>query len=519
MPFRTAKWPRWRGHFHARFMLNGRFSIGGFHDDTDSLRQSNPEDHVSIRRMIIVASALFAGGSLDAFASPQPGPAYPVPSVSTGLQLAQAGDVEIYYDGKGRQVIVDAYTGEILAIQPRGEGRRTLRRNARPDRYYLDDPQDMERLRRDQLEEYGRRPAPPIDDYGEDYQIYPRDSFPEYPRESFPDEYGYREAVPPSGDIYPEERTARGELQPNPEQPSEIIVEPTNPATIEPPVTSAARKEVAELQILLDRNAASPGVIDGHFGSNVDKGLAAYREVTGQVLRSTDASAIKEALAESGGDAFMDYTITASDAAGPFVAAVPADYGQKAKLERLSYTSVSEMLAERFHMDEKYLKALNPEANFGRPGTVIRVANVGSPIKRPVARIVADKGEKQVRAYDPEGKLVATYPATIGSGDTPSPTGTHTVARVALNPEYTYNPKVNFKQGDNHDILKIPPGPNGPVGSVWIALSKPTYGIHGTPDPSKIGKTESHGCVRLTNWDAEELARNVMEGVVVTFVE
>ena len=101
------------------------------------------------------------------------------------------------------------------------------------------------------------------------------------------------------------------------------------------------------------------------------------------------------------------------------------------------------------------------------------------------------------------------YPATIGSSDTPSPTGTHEVARIAFNPEYTYNPNVNFKQGDNSQILTIPPGPNGPVGSIWIALSKPTYGIHGTPDPSKIGKTESHGCVRLTNWDAAELAKLV----------
>ena len=139
---------------------------------------------------------------------------------------------------------------------------------------------------------------------------------------------------------------------------------------------------------------------------------------------------------------------------------------------------------------------------FGRPGTVIKVANIGADVQTPVTRIIADKAKKQVRAYDAAGKLVAAYPATIGSSDTPSPTGTHEVARVAFNPEYTYNPNINFKQGDNDKILTIPPGPNGPVGSIWIALSKPTYGIHGTPDPSKIGKTESHGCVRLTNWDA-----------------
>jgi lipoprotein-anchoring transpeptidase ErfK/SrfK len=177
------------------------------------------------------------------------------------------------------------------------------------------------------------------------------------------------------------------------------------------------------------------------------------------------------------------------------------------------------MLAEKFHMDEGYLKALNPEANFSRPGTIIRVANVGAPATRKVQRIVADKGRKQVRAYDEAGKLVVAYPATIGSAETPSPTGKHAVSRVAFNPNYTYNPKVNFKQGNNNKILTIPPGPNGPVGSIWIALDKPTYGIHGTPDPSKIGKTESHGCVRLTNWDAQELAKLVSVGVMVEFVE
>ena len=502
-------------------------------------------------RKIMVASAFAAGlNSVGAFASERSEPGGSAERTAMGIQLAQAGDVEVYYDGRGRRVLVDAYTGEIIAIEPRGERRRPMRRamreRAESERYYLDDPEDMERLRRDRLEELGRRPAPPIDEYSEfpleEYPAYPRE--PEYPRNAFPEapDGGYAEPIqPPRTATRPpitRQPVERAPLEPGgigpdtamtspdpstggiaPNQPSDIIVEPSNPPTIEPPTTSAARIEVAELQVLLDRKGASPGVIDGHFGSNVDKGLVSYRQLTGHILRSIDAAGIKKALAESGGDAFVNYTITAEDAAGPFVAAVPADYGQKAKLERLSYTSVSEMLAERFHMDEKYLKALNRDANFGRPGTIIRVANTGGPVNAQVARIVADKGEKQVRAYDAAGKLVAAYPATIGSSDTPSPTGTHTVERIALNPEYTYNPKINFKQGDNHGILKIPPGPNGPVGSVWIALSKPTYGIHGTPDPSKIGKTESHGCVRLTNWDAQELAKLVSPGVMVEFVE
>jgi lipoprotein-anchoring transpeptidase ErfK/SrfK len=278
-------------------------------------------------------------------------------------------------------------------------------------------------------------------------------------------------------------------------------------------------EDVTRIQVLLDREGLSPGVIDGRMGDNVNKAISAWRDKTGSPLRTYDKTAIAEALASSGGDALTEYTITAVDAAGPYVASVPEDYGEKAKLDRLGYISVTEALAERFHMDENYLKALNPGANFDRPGTIVRVANTGAALKAKVSRIVADKGAKQVRAYDAGGRLVAVYPATIGSGDTPSPSGTVSVERVAYDPEYTYNPKINFKQGANEGVLTIPPGPNGPVGSIWIALSKPTYGIHGTPEPSKIGKTFSHGCVRLTNWDAAELAGMVEKGTVVEFVE
>ena len=177
------------------------------------------------------------------------------------------------------------------------------------------------------------------------------------------------------------------------------------------------------------------------------------------------------------------------------------------------------MLAEKFHMDEGYLKALNPDADFTRPGTIIKVVTPGGKRKGKVARIIADKGTKQVRGYDANGKLIVAYPATIGSADTPSPSGTVRIERIAHNPGYTYNPKINFQQGTNTKVLDIPPGPNGPVGSTWIALSKPTYGIHGTPEPSKIGKTASHGCVRLTNWDANELAGMVEPGVIVSFID
>lgn len=302
------------------------------------------------------------------------------------------------------------------------------------------------------------------------------------------------------------------------------VDEPTRPS-INNPVNSGSSSsklstaQVTALQVFLDRNGMSPGVIDGRMGSNVEKALNAWREASGEKLDPADTAAIVERLTSGDGLAFTTYEISSADAAGPYVASIPSDYSEKAKLERLAFTSTLEMLAEKFHMDEGYLKALNSDADFTRPGTIIKVVAPGAKLKGKVARIIADKGTKQVRGYDANGKLLVAYPATIGSSDTPSPSGTVRIERIAHNPGYTYNPKINFQQGTNTKVLDIPPGPNGPVGATWIALSKPTYGIHGTPEPSKIGKTASHGCVRLTNWDANELAGMVEPGVIVSFID
>ena len=291
------------------------------------------------------------------------------------------------------------------------------------------------------------------------------------------------------------------------------------PPVASAPITSKNKAEIAALQVLLDRGGSSPGVIDGKNGSNVGKALAAWEQVNGERLDPNNTDDILERLRLSGGMPFVEYVITPADAAGPYVAAIPEDYSQKALLPGLNYTSVTENLAERFHMDENYLKEINPGVDFTIPGTIIKVVNPGEPKKGSVARILADKARKQVFAYAEDGSLIAAYPASIGSADTPSPSGIVQVQRIAFNPGYTYNPKINFQQGANDKILSIPPGPNGPVGTVWIALSKPTYGIHGTPEPSKIGKTQSHGCIRLTNWDATELGKMVKPGVTVEFVD
>jgi len=289
----------------------------------------------------------------------------------------------------------------------------------------------------------------------------------------------------------------------------------------EPVITlkNKSKSEIVALQVFLDRAGVSPGAIDGHMGANVTKAIYAYQQMTGETLDPNNTDAILEQLRMTGGLPLVSYTITPADAAGPYVAEIPEDYAHKAAMSSLGYTSTTEMLAERFHMDEGFLKEINPGIDFTVPGTVIKVVNPGEVKAGSVARIIADKGRKQVFAYDNAGNLVAAYPASIGSTDTPSPSGTVTVERVAFNPGYTYNPKINFQQGANDKILNIPPGPNGPVGTVWMALSKPTYGIHGTPEPSKIGRTQSHGCIRLTNWDATELAKMVKPGVTVEFTD
>jgi lipoprotein-anchoring transpeptidase ErfK/SrfK len=190
-----------------------------------------------------------------------------------------------------------------------------------------------------------------------------------------------------------------------------------------------------------------------------------------------------------------------------------------AKLKRLGFTGPLEALAERFHMDQDLLQALNPGADFGRAGTRIVVAATGGEaLPAPVERVEVDKAAKQVRAYAADGRLLAAYPATVGSEDLPTPSGELAVRTIAPDPTWTYDPsKLHF--GDRSaGKLTIAAGPNNPVGEVWIDLTRDTYGIHGAPDPELVGKTASHGCVRLTNWDAEQLARSIAKGARVTFL-
>jgi len=219
------------------------------------------------------------------------------------------------------------------------------------------------------------------------------------------------------------------------------------------------------------------------------------------------------------GPILIDYTITAADAEGPYTPTIPKDYADMAKLDRLGFSGPLEALAERFHMDAALLTALNPGADFAAAGTKIVVAYPArEALPAKVATIEVDKARKQVRAYDAAGKLLAAYPATVGSSDLPTPSGEWAVRTIAPAPTWTYDPsRLNF--GDRRaGKLTIKAGPNNPVGAVWIDLTKDTYGIHGAPEPRLVGKTASHGCVRLTNWDAVQLSKAVEKGTKVIFL-
>lgn len=275
----------------------------------------------------------------------------------------------------------------------------------------------------------------------------------------------------------------------------------------------------AKIQVLLNRKHASPGAIDGATGMNTLKAISTYQtmnnlDATGKMDQQTWDSL----NAGQSDPVFVEYTITEDDLKGPYADSIPSNYALQAKMKGLYYTRVTEMLGERFHMDENFLKQINPDASFKKAGETIIVANIRNNLPEDIHLIIAHKGAKQLYLFNSKNKMIASFPATIGSSDTPSPTGTHTVKNIAPNPWYGYSPK-NFVQGNNMKPLSLPPGPNNPVGNMWIGLSKPSFGIHGTPNPSLISKTASHGCIRLTNWDANDLAKRVKKGITVKFLE
>ena len=304
-----------------------------------------------------------------------------------------------------------------------------------------------------------------------------------------------------------------------PVAPNDPVKARINDATLDTKgVKDGVDPAVLRAEVMLDRLHVSPGVIDGKPGTNFEHALASYeKENDLKVTKTLDKDVWESLVKRAGAPVLVDYTLTDADVAGPFYPDLPKDYAKLAALPTIGYRSAAQKIGARFHMGEDLLASLNPGVDLGKGGGHILVADTaGPPVRGKVERIFVDKGKSQVFGYDGKGRVLIALPATIGSRELPSPSGTYKVKGVAWNPIYYYDPK-NFLQGDNKEKLRLPPGPNNPVGSVFIALTKPTYGLHGTPDPSSIDKTASHGCVRMTNWDASELAHLVHRGIRVSF--
>ncbi len=290
-------------------------------------------------------------------------------------------------------------------------------------------------------------------------------------------------------------------------------------AVAKKPAAPAFDEQALQTQVMLDRAGYSPGEIDGRMGTSTRRALDAFTKNGGK----TDPE----------GAPLVTYKITAEDAAGPFTPKLPEDMMEKSKLPALDYRNLTEALGEKFHVSPALLKALNPQATFVA-GQEIRVPDVAiavqpaapppggrqaDPNSPAAVTVTVRKSTSDLIVTDDAGHTILYAPVTTGSVHDPLPIGDWKVTGVQKNPTFHYNPDLFWDAGAKQAKATIPAGPNNPVGVVWVDISRPHYGLHGTPEPSTIGKTTSHGCVRLTNWDARKLAALVRPGTKVVFAE
>lgn len=306
-----------------------------------------------------------------------------------------------------------------------------------------------------------------------------------------------------------------------------------------PAAKSQIDGKILHAQVLLDRAGFAPGVIDGRKGMSFEEAVKGFQtsrglKVTGQLDQATRIALLRDKARPT-----LRLRIDESDARGPFVRSIPKDPAQQAKLDCLCYRNLLEKIAEKFHTTPRTIVALNNPRMVLKAGTVLRLPNVlpasraYGKVKPEVAqmlsnlnvsgglpkadRIVVDKSDGVLRLFAKNGQLMAQFPATMGSEHDPLPLGRWKVTTVAYNPPFHYQPDLFWDVADSKEEQRLPPGPNGPVGVVWIDLTKEHYGIHGTGAPETIQRAQSHGCVRLTNWDVARVSQMVEDGMQVIF--
>lgn len=325
-----------------------------------------------------------------------------------------------------------------------------------------------------------------------------------------------RSASVPAGAIVPDESSRVLTID-------DISPQAVNSAPTAMMLRSSAGPVVTHIQIMLDRAHFSPGIIDGRSNRNTELAIHWFQKSRNLPATSVlDSATYASLLAVSGAAPLITTFVVDADALkGPFVI-MPKSVYEQAKLRCLCYASVSEKLAERFHTTLEVMRKLNPGVGFAalKPGDRIWVPAVERAVPASAANISSIRISKKgsyVHALSRSGTVLYHFPSTLGSKYDPSPDGSFRVTAVALDPVFRYDPTLFADVPDSKPKAKLPPGPNSPVGRVWIALSKAHVGIHGTPTPETIGSASSHGCVRLTNWDALKLARSASSGTPVHF--
>jgi lipoprotein-anchoring transpeptidase ErfK/SrfK len=309
---------------------------------------------------------------------------------------------------------------------------------------------------------------------------------------------------------------------------------PKDSADPEPSLNHPRISSLIKLQILLDRAGFSSGQIDGSAGTNVRKAISAFQDAHGLPQAGRSDEATLQALANTElSEPVVSYTISAQDAAGPFTDSIPAKMMEQAKLPHLGYTSILEQLGEKFHCTPALLKKFNPESQFQAGDTIFAPnlfnlpddaqtqynpsSKVTNGNRGSESTIIVTEQTSDVVLKDANGEIIFYAPATVGSEHDRLPIGGWKVTSIHRNPVFSYNPELFWDAHPTDSKVQIAAGPNNPVGLVWIGLNAPSYGLHGTPEPSKIGHSESHGCIRMTNWDALRLASLIRAGTNVIF--